>query len=286
MNDRMELPGNEAAADRIRQAADRRALSHALVLTGRGDRMAAARFAAAAMECTAESGRPCGVCSGCRKVREGIHPDVITVRDPEHKNLALDVVREARADAWIRPNEGARKVYCFEDCTRLTEADQNVLLKVVEEGPPYAAFLFCAENPAAILPTLRSRCVEIKLRPRQEAAASEDRAAALCRAASGKKRGAVTELLVGFEREKPDRAACAELMEQTRALFAAALFLEYGQEIPPEQAETAAFAAKNLTRAQIMRKIELLQKYSRDCSYNVNVGQVLGALAVELEGTL
>ena len=43
------------------------------------------------------------------------------------------------------------------------KADQNILLKVVEEGPAYAAFVFCAENASQVLQTLRSRCVEWKL---------------------------------------------------------------------------------------------------------------------------
>lgn len=281
-----ELPGNEAAAQRLREAATRGTLPHALLFSGRGDRAAAALFAAAALECTGSGERPCGQCAACRKVREGIHPDVITVRDPAHKNLALDVVRAARSDAWIRPNEGARKAYYFEDCTLLTEADQNVLLKVVEEGPPYAAFLFCAENPAAMLPTLRSRCVEIKLRPAEEAWADEQRADALCRAAAAGKTGQVTELLVRLEREKPERETVAALLEACRSRFADALLLRYGQKIPAQRAKTAAFLGENLTSVQIMRTIELLQKYGRDCHYNVSVGAVLGALAVELEGTL
>ena len=126
------LRPEEPAAIRIREAATRGTLSHALLLTGSGDRMSAACFAAAALECTGEESRPCGVCPACRKVLAGIHPDVITVRDPDHKNIAVDVVRAIRADAYIRPNEGRRKVYVFPDCALLTEQDQNVLLKVVE----------------------------------------------------------------------------------------------------------------------------------------------------------
>ena len=158
------LPASNPVAVRIREAAGRGALSHALLFSGPGDRLSAARYAAAAMECR-ESGKPCGVCPACRKVFADIHPDVVTVRDSEHKNIAVDVIRAARADAYIRPNEGERKVYLFPDCALLTEQDQNVLLKVVEEGPPYAAFLFCAENVSQVLPTLRSRCVELKLPP-------------------------------------------------------------------------------------------------------------------------
>ena len=279
----------EPLAARIREAARRGTLSHALLFTGSGDLAAAARFAAAALECTGEGERPCGVCPACRKVLAGIHPDVVTVQDPDHKSIAVEVVRDIREDAYIRPNEGERKVYIFPDCALLTEQDQNVLLKVVEEGPPYAAFLFCAENAAVVLRTLRSRCVELKLRPVPDApAASEaDQAAeALCRALAGGRRGAVAEIAAGLERRKISRESLAALLDRSRALCAAALLALYGQKPEQSDRETAAILSKNLTKPQIMRTIELLQKYRGECAYNVGTGHVLGALAVELEGIL
>ena len=291
------LRPEEPAAIRIREAATRGTLSHALLLTGpkgsgkgelaRGDRMAAACFAAAALECTGGESRPCGVCPACRKVLAGIHPDVITVRDPDHKNIAVDVVRAIRADAYIRPNEGRRKVYVFPDCALLTEQDQNVLLKVVEEGPPYAAFLFCAENAAVVLQTLRSRCVELKLHPAAEGGGEEVQAAeALCRCLAARKRGKVTELAVLLEKKRITREDLSALLERSRALCAAALLLQYGQEPEESCREIAPILAKNLTKSQIMRTIELLQKYRGECTYNVGTGHVLGAIAVELEGIL
>ena len=283
----MGLPENDPAAARIREAATRGTLSHALLFTGSGPRLAAARFAAAALECTAEGSRPCGVCAACRKVAEDIHPDVITVRDPEHKNIAVDVVRQVRSDAYIRPNEGQRKVYLFPDCALLTEQDQNVLLKIVEEGPPYAAFLFCAENGAAVLQTLRSRCVELKLRPASgETEEISETAGALCRAIGGRRRGAVTELAVRLEKKKLSREELATLLEAARASFTSALLLLYGQPPEGEDGEIVSFLAKNLTKTQLMRTIELLRKYHGECTYNVGVSHVLGALAVELEGIL
>ena len=219
-------PG-EPAAIRIREAATRGTLSHALLFTGSGDLAAAAQYAAAALECTGTGERPCGVCPACRKVLAGIHPDVITVQDPDHKNIAVDVVRDIRADAYIRPNEGARKVYVFPDCALLTEQDQ----KVVEEGPPYAAFLFCAENAAVVLQTLRSRCVELKLHPAEEQGGETDQTAeALCRCLAGRKRGALAELAVRLEKKRMTREDLAALLERSRALCAAALLLLYGQK--------------------------------------------------------
>ena len=278
----------DPGALRIREAAGRGTLSHALLFTGSGDRAGLARYAAAAMECTADRGQPCGVCPACRKVGGDIHPDVITVRDPDHKNIAVDVVRTIRADAYIRPNEGRRKVYLFPDCAMLTEQDQNVLLKIVEEGPPYAAFLFCAENPSQVLQTLRSRCVEIKLRPAVPEADEGLSGAAeeLCRAVGSRRHGAVAELAVRLEKKRMDREALSAMLERSRTSFAAALLLLYGRQPGEIDREIAPFLAKNLTKAQIMSTIELLQKYHGECVYNVGSGHVLGALAAELEGIL
>lgn len=279
------LPDTDPAAARIREAAARGALSHALLFSGAGPRLAAARFAAAAMECAAMEGRPCGVCAECRRVLTDIHPDVVTVRDDQHKSVGVDVVRAVRTDAYIRPNQGRRKVYLFPDCGLLTEQDQNVLLKIVEEGPPYAAFLFCAENAAQMLPTLRSRCVELKLHPAAEAEPGDAAAAAeLCRCVG--RRGAAAELAVRLERGRLSREELAELLEEARGLFAAALALRCGGRSGARGGEIPSFLAKNLTKRQIMRTIELLQKYRGECVYNVGTGHVLGALAVELEGIL
>lgn len=157
-------------------------------------------------------------------------PDVITVRDEAHKNLSVDTVRQIRADAYIRPNEGARKVYIFPDCTILTEQDQNVLLKIVEEGPPYAAFLFCAENSSVVLQTLRSRCVELKLHPAVTVEKESSEAGVeLCRLLAAGKRGTVTELMVRLEKKRLDRDGLAAMLDQARTLLAAALLAQYGQ---------------------------------------------------------
>ena len=258
-------------AARLRAAASRGALSHALILSGAGDRNAAAHYAAAALECTGTD-KPCLACAHCRKVLADIHPDVLTVRDDEHAELSVDVIRGVRTDAFIRPNEGACKVYIFPDCTRLNEKDQNVLLKTVEEGPPYAAFLFCAENASVLLPTIRSRCVEVKLPP--VGIVGEDAARAA--------------FLLKLETAKATREELAALFEGARVILADALCTLCGA--PPaeprdEQALRAVLGSR-LTKAQILGTIELLETYRNHCDYNVGVGPLLGGLAVELEEIL
>jgi len=278
---------NDPIARRIREVGGRGTLSHALLFSGSGDRIAAAQYAAAAMECQGGGQKPCGTCPACRKVFSGIHPDVITVRDEAHKNLSVDTVRQIRADAYIRPNEGARKVYIFPDCTILTEQDQNVLLKIVEEGPPYAAFLFCAENSSVVLQTLRSRCVELKLHPAVTVEKESSEAGVeLCRLLAAGKRGTVTELMVRLEKKRLDRDGLAAMLDQARTLLAAALLAQYGQSPEGPDAALIVQLGKRLTKQRIMGTIELLQTYRGACSYNVGASHVLGALAVELEEIL
>jgi len=96
----------------------------------------------------------------------------------------------------------------------------------------------------------------------------------------------VTELAVRLEKKRITREDLSALLERSRALCAAALLLQYGQEPEESCREIAPILAKNLTKSQIMRTIELLQKYRGECTYNVGTGHVLGAIAVELEGIL
>ncbi|MDD5808672.1 MAG: DNA polymerase III subunit delta' [Oscillospiraceae bacterium] len=271
-------------AQRLREAAARGTLSHALIFSGPGERTAAARYAAAAMECTAGGERPCLACPDCRKVIRDIHPDVVFVRDEEHAEISVDVVRRTRADAFIRPNEGARKIYIFEDCSLLTEKDQNVLLKTVEEGPAYAAFFFCTENAAALLQTIRSRCVEVKTAPVQQGeGAGLPQAVELARVIAAGSAAGRAAFFVSLEREKIKRDALGALFEQTRLLFSAALLSLYGEAPAENEREIAALISKSLTKSQILGTIDLLRAYRSHCTYNVGTGAALGGFAVELE---
>lgn len=273
-------------AARLRAAASRGALSHALILSGAGDRNAAAHYAAAALECTGTD-KPCLVCAHCRKVLADIHPDVLTVRDDEHAELSVDVIRGVRTDAFIRPNEGACKVYIFPDCTRLNEKDQNVLLKTVEEGPPYAAFLFCAENASVLLPTIRSRCVEVKLSPTVEEGGTPDELTLeLAQLIAEGSRASRTAFLAKLETQKVTRDDLSSLFEGTRLLLSSALLGQYGVSVPERDLRIARSLASRLTKAKLLGTIDLLQDYRNKCTYNVGVGPTLGGFAVELEETL
>ena len=276
-------------AARLRAAASRGALSHALIFSGAGDRVAAARYAAAAFECVAEGDRPCLACPHCRKVMADIHPDVVYVRDPEHKELSAETVRAMRSDTFIRPNEGERKVYIFEDCSVLNERGQNILLKTIEEGPPYCAFLFCAENSAALLQTIRSRCVEVKLSndgAETGGAAGRDNALTLCRLIAEGNAASRAAFLVKLENAKSKREELGALFEDARLALADALLSLYGGDVARENQEIVSVLTRCLTKSKILGTIDLLDTYRQHCTYNVGAGLTLGGFAAELEEVL
>lgn len=145
-------------------------LSHAYLITGGGgdSRAAFAGRLAAAYLCEGDT-PPCGRCRACRKVGKGSHPDLSrTAPPPDKAEITVEQIRSLRADAYVRPNEGRRKVYVIDPADAMNPAAQNALLKVLEEGPAYAAFLLVSDRPGKLLDTVRSRCELLSL-PREDA---------------------------------------------------------------------------------------------------------------------
>lgn len=278
VQERPAISGEPLLTERIREAASRNVLGHAVVLSGREDLTEAARFMAAAHQCRGGS-RPCGACPDCRKVFRDIHPDVVTVRDTEHKNISVEVLRGVVADASILPNEGRRKVYIFPDCGILDSKAQNVLLKVVEDGPPHAAFIFCAANSAVLLPTIRSRTTEWKMSPPGEAAAPRDeRAIRLCEVICSGKAPEVAAFCAGLEGSRISRDELKELLSNSRDLLAAAL----AAACTGQGDALAIRFAGQMGKYKLSTAVESLGGFIRQCNYNIGVGHLLGALAVEL----
>ena len=161
-----ELLGNDRMKDNLSSSLRRDRISHFYLIAGPegSGKHTLARLLAAGLQCQ-EKDKPCLRCSACRKVLAGTHPDFITVDDPEKKTVPVDLIRQARADIFVRPNEGIRKIYLFPRAQDMGIPGQNALLKVLEEPPAYGVFLLLTDNPEKLLPTVRSRCTELKLLP-------------------------------------------------------------------------------------------------------------------------
>ena len=160
--------GNDAVKARLSGAFASGRVAHSYLICGPvgSGKHTLTRILCAAMQCEGRGEKiPCGVCSGCRKALEGVHPDIITVDDPEHKSMTVEPIRAARSDMFIRPNEGKRKIYIIPRGQDMNESAQNALLKILEEPPDYGVFLILSTNAERLLPTIRSRCVSFAVAP-------------------------------------------------------------------------------------------------------------------------
>ena len=309
------LLGNDRLKQNLAESLAKNHISHFYLISGpRGaGKQTLAKLLAQAILCQGKR-KPCGSCESCRKLQSGNHPDFITVEDPEHKNVAVKIVRAFREDVFIRPNESDYKIYLFPQ--DLGIEGQNALLKILEEPPQYGVFLLLTDNPEKLLPTVRSRCTELKLLPLPEKTlmaylsarfpdkGQEDLAAAAAR--SGGFLGQALELLEtggalppqteGFvsaiaakdplllaqtlaPMEKWKRDALVEILRSWLELTEQALSCRSGIQTVSSQARTLS---RSRTAAELYAIAGTLKKVLEYAMGNVSPGAVCGWLIWEL----
>lgn len=112
---------------------------------------------------------PCNACRSCRRARAGTHSDVV-IASPESWRTArqggesiVAVTRRWLLDTASTPVEGERRIAVIRDAERATEQSQNALLKALEEPSPRHVFILVADDVERLLPTIRSRCQQLRI---------------------------------------------------------------------------------------------------------------------------
>jgi DNA polymerase-3 subunit delta' len=118
--------------------------------------------------------RPCRLCRGCRLVASGNHPDLHRlapegpggqVRIGKAGDPESGTIRRLISELALLPAEGGSRVAIVEQAHRINDDAQNALLKMLEEPPAGVTIVLCADDEECLLPTVRSRCVRIRLGP-------------------------------------------------------------------------------------------------------------------------
>lgn len=236
------LLGNEQLKKNLTRSIKNGHISHFYLISGPegSGKHTLAKLLAAAILCQGHD-KPCLSCTPCRKVRDGNHPDFITVDDPEHKTVAVKIVRAFREDVFIRPNESEYKIYLIPQ--ELGIEGQNALLKILEEPPRYGVFILLTDNPERLLPTVRSRCTELALRPLGDSV-----------------------LRHALEKEFPDISAddiTGAIIRSGGFLGQAQTLLGEGAALPPQtESFVKAFAAGNAL--ELVQTLTPMEKLKRD----------------------
>ncbi|THF85892.1 DNA polymerase III [Deinococcus sp. KSM4-11] len=167
---------------------------NALLLSGpaRVGKLGVALAIAAAQNCSGPrgpGGEACGACPSCRALSARSHPDVLHVeprattatgKAARRKLIPIGAILEARDKAHefevhvfefleVRPTH-RRRVVIVNGAEYLGAESANALLKLVEEPPHGALFLFLAEDVRAVLPTIVSRSARLGVTPASDRA--------------------------------------------------------------------------------------------------------------------
>jgi DNA polymerase-3 subunit delta' len=115
--------------------------------------------------------RPCRECRGCRALEHGNHPDLHRL-GPTGAGLVIPIggreergVRDLVRDLAFLPVEGGARVAIVSAADRMTEDAQAAFLKTLEEPPARTVLILTAADEERLLPTIRSRCIRIRLGP-------------------------------------------------------------------------------------------------------------------------
>ncbi|HEY3970257.1 MAG TPA: hypothetical protein VGL79_02555 [Solirubrobacteraceae bacterium] len=179
--------------------------SHAYLFhgpSGTGKRTVARAFAAALLADGAQQPR-----TVLARVQRGAHPDLTWVTPSGASEvLVSDIDEPVVAAAAHTPFESSRRVFVIEAAGSMNDQAANRLLKTLEEPPPFAHLILLAEHREDVLPTIASRCQQVRFDPLSDELLAErlqgregapsiepERAAACARLAAGD--GQLAELL-------------------------------------------------------------------------------------------
>jgi DNA polymerase-3 subunit delta' len=220
-----DIIGHRRVIELLARSIERDSLPPSLILTGPSGvgKRRVAIATAQALNCllqTTDAGeaRPsapgipvdsCGSCAACSRIARGVHPDVLMVEPGDTGTIRIDPIRDLVDRAAYRPFEGRRRVVIIDEADALVPQAQNALLKTLEEPPSASVFLLVTSKPHMLLPTVRSRCPQLRFRPLD----AEDVAAALMAAGRSEREARAIAAVAGGSLGRSLEVSGGELAE-------------------------------------------------------------------------
>ncbi|MCL4715019.1 MAG: DNA polymerase III subunit delta' [Hyphomonadaceae bacterium] len=256
--------GHEQEERALSDALQSGRMHHAWLLAGAkglGKATLAYRFARAALGAERIGPRPLDVDpqdTVARRVGALSHPDLFVLRrglnerGKPRREITVDDARELGHFFSLAPSEGGMRVAIIDAVDDLNRNAANAILKTLEEPPARSVLLLVCHAPGAILPTIRSRCRRLALRPQPDAivrAALGGGDDALVALAKGRPGRAIAYAAQGVDARFADvRSAQAALRRGEAGAMLAALYDKMGGE-PFEKLAAVLELAGEWTRA-------------------------------------
>lgn len=160
--------GQQSIKEHLRRSLQNGKISHAYIFYGEkgsGKKTLADLFARA-LQCEKKLPEPCNQCISCKQALNHNQPDIIYVGHEKTGLISVDEIRrQVNNTVDIKPYSSERKVYIIDEAEKMNVQAQNALLKTLEEPPSYTVILLLTSNLEGLLPTIRSRCVTLTMKP-------------------------------------------------------------------------------------------------------------------------
>lgn len=122
-----------------------------------------ARLIARAILCDHRNGvEPCGVCESCLSMDTDSNSSYLEI-DSASNGLVADI-RTLKDEASYRAVGGKQRIVVLDESHMISVQGQNAMLQLLEEGKDGVLFMFATTEAEKMLPTIRSRCVELSLK--------------------------------------------------------------------------------------------------------------------------
>lgn len=158
-------PWLQSSKNKIFHLKQQQTLTHALLLMGQdgGGHHHLANDCASDILCQkpVESGA-CGHCHSCQLMQANTHPD-FHILDGRSDTIKVDQIREVLKKVTTKPQIGTNKVVFLAQASSMNINASNAILKALEEPPEETFFILTSDANASLLPTIRSRCMLMKL---------------------------------------------------------------------------------------------------------------------------
>ena len=182
-----DLVGQATAVAVLQNAIRRKRISHAYLFAGPeqvGKRTAALLFAKG-LNCLASDAHQkadgCDQCRPCRLIESGSYPavriiqplgegeeaqliSIHQVRPPKDSKQKAKFPLSLQKQAYLKADPGEWKVFILDPADRMSIPASNALLQILEEPPPQVVIVLISARPAALLPTIISRCQQVPFR--------------------------------------------------------------------------------------------------------------------------
>lgn len=164
--DYKQIIGHERIIESLKKSIEKGSISHSYLFEGDeglGKKKTAEVFAKTLL-CKEQKEEPCNTCSSCIKFDRGNHPDVEVI-EPDKGLIKKGDIEALIKSVVTAPFESARKVFIINDCHKMNREAMNSLLKTLEEPPEYIVIILITSVANNLLPTILSRCQNIKFYP-------------------------------------------------------------------------------------------------------------------------